>query len=81
MRRPASAPEPGLDIDSLRARIEEKINAVISVTSDSLNDDRANQHRTLDSPAEYLRLSYACPAMVTVNPNASGGARQHVEVQ
>jgi len=71
----SAAPEPGLDIDSLRARIEEKINAVISVTSDSLNDDRANQHRTLDSPAEYLRLSYACP-MVTVDPKTSA-ARAH----
>ena len=66
----SATPEPGLDINSWRARIEEKINAVISVTSDSLNDDRANQHRTLDSPVEYLRLSYACP-MVTVDPKTS----------
>jgi len=66
----SAAQEPGLDINSWRARIEEKINAVISVTSDSLNDDRANQHRTLDSPMEYLRLSYACP-MVTVDPKTA----------
>src|SRR5579859_1047902 len=66
----STAPEPGLDINSWRARIEEKINAVISVTSDSLNDDRASQHRSLDSPQEYLRLSLACP-QVTLNPNAS----------
>jgi hypothetical protein len=66
----SAAPEPRLDINSWRARIEEKINAVISVTSDKLNDDRANQHRTLDSPVEYLRLSYACP-MVTVDPKTA----------
>ncbi len=71
----SAAPEPGLDINSWRARIEEKINAVISVTSDTLNDDRANQHRNLDSPGEYLRLSYACP-MVTVDP-ATAAARAH----
>jgi hypothetical protein len=65
-----AAPEPGLDVDSWRARIEEKINAVIAVTSDSLNDDRANQHRSLDSPGEYLRLSYACP-IVTVDPKTA----------
>jgi hypothetical protein len=66
----SATPSPGLDIPSWRARIEEKINAVISVTSDSLNTDRAVQHRTLDSPMEYLRLSYACP-QVTMDPSAS----------
>jgi hypothetical protein len=66
----AAVPEAGLDLNSLRERIEEKINAVISVTSDSLNDDRASQHRTLDSPLEYLRLSDACP-QVTVDPTGS----------
>lgn len=71
-----AAPEPNLDVNSLRARIEEKINAVIAVTSDSLNDDRANQHRRLDSPMEYSRLSFACP-QVTVDPGGSAArARQ-----
>jgi hypothetical protein len=72
-----AAPEAGLDLNSLRTRIEEKINAVISVTSDSLNDDRASQHRTLDSPLEYLRLSDACP-QVTVDPM---GAAERTRVQ
>jgi hypothetical protein len=57
----ADAPSPGIDLQSWRERIEEKINAIISVTSDSLNTDRAAQHRTLDSPQEYRRLSAACP--------------------
>jgi hypothetical protein len=71
----SAAPEPGLDLNSLRARIEEKINAVIAVTSESLNDDRANQHRNLDSPTEYQRLSFACP-QVTVDPSASAARAQ-----
>jgi len=57
----SQAPPAGLDLQSIRDRIEEKINAVIAVTSDSLNTDRAAQHRTLDSPQEYRRLSAACP--------------------
>ena len=75
----SAAPEPGLDLDSLRSRIEEKINAVIAVTSDSLNDDRASKHRKLDSPQEYRRLSYACP-QVTVDPDgAAAAARFHTD--
>jgi hypothetical protein len=66
----ASTPQTGLDLVSWRARIEEKMNAVIAVVSDALNDDRSTWHRQLDSPAEYQRLSVACP-QVTLNPNAS----------
>jgi hypothetical protein len=62
-----AAPEAGLDVGSMRSRIEEKVNAVISVVADSLNDDRSSQHRKLDSPQEYRRLSLACP-QVTVDP-------------
>ena len=65
-----ASPEPGLDPAAWRARIEEKMNAVIAVVSDSLNDDRSLRHRRLDSPQEYQRLSLACP-QVTLNPNAS----------
>jgi hypothetical protein len=73
----AAAPEAGLDLGSWRSRIEEKINAVISVVSDSLNDDRSSRHRRLDSPQEYLRLSLACP-QVTVDPEvAAERARSH----
>jgi hypothetical protein len=66
----STAPSPGLDVQSWRQRIEEKINAVISVQSDALNSNRAARHRTLDSPEEYWRLSAACP-QVTVDPSAS----------
>lgn len=65
-----AAPEAGLDVGSMRSRIEEKINAVIAVVADSLNDDRSSRHRKLDSPQEYTRLSYACP-QVTVDPEES----------
>jgi len=66
----SAAPEAGLDVGSMRSRIEEKINAVIAVVADSLNDDRSSRHRKLDSPQEYMRLSYACP-QVTVDPEGS----------
>jgi len=66
----SAAPEAGLDVDAARSRIEEKINAVIAVVADSLNDDRSSRHRKLDSPQEYRRLSYACP-QVTVDPEES----------
>ena len=62
-----ATPEAGVDIGSMRSRIEEKINAIISVVADSLNDDRSSRHRKLDSPQEYRRLSFACP-QVTVDP-------------
>jgi hypothetical protein len=66
----STKPSPGLDVQSWRQRIEEKINAVISVESDALNANRAARHRILDSPEEYRRLSAACP-QVTVDPSAS----------
>jgi hypothetical protein len=68
-----AAPETGLDIGSLRSRIEEKINAVIAVVADALNDDRSNRHRKLDSPQEYQRLAYACP-QVTVDPEEAAAS-------
>jgi hypothetical protein len=75
----STAPSPGLDVQSWRQRIEEKINAVISVQSDALNFNRAARHRILDSPEEYRRLSVACP-QVTVNPSSSA-ARARMPVR
>jgi hypothetical protein len=72
----STKPSPGLDVQSWRQRIEEKINAVISVESDALNSNRAARHRILDSPEEYWRLSQACP-QVTVDPS-SAAARARV---
>jgi hypothetical protein len=76
----SAAPSPGLDVQSWRQRIEEKINAVISVESDALNSNRAARHRILDSPEEYWRLSAACP-QVTVDPSSTAArARTPVRV-
>ena len=72
----APAPEVALDIDARRSRIEEKINAMIAVTSEVMNADQVAQQRELDSPEEYRRRSNACP-MVTFNQvqPGSGGVR------
>jgi hypothetical protein len=72
----AAAPEAALDIDARRSRIEEKINAMIAVTSEVMNADQVAQQRELDSPEEYRRRSNACP-MVTFNQvqPGSGGVR------
>jgi hypothetical protein len=63
----ASAPEATLGIDARRSRIEEKINAMIAVTSEVMNADQVAQQREVDSPEEYRRRSNACP-VVTFNP-------------
>jgi hypothetical protein len=72
----AAAPEATLDIDARRSRIEEKINAMIAVTSEVMNANQVARQREVDSPEEYRRRSNACP-MVTFNPvqPRSGGAR------
>jgi hypothetical protein len=54
------------DSSAVRARMEEKINAMLSVTYDSMAIERALAHREHDSPDEYRRVSTACPP-VTVN--------------
>jgi len=67
----AAAPEASLDTDSRRSRIEEKINAMIAVTSEVMNADQAAQQRELDSPEEYRRRTDACPAYIVDPKNGA----------
>ncbi len=55
------------DPQATRDRIEEKIEAMVSVTADLLYAAWATDQRAVDSDAEYRRISNACP-QVTVNP-------------
>ena len=55
------------DSASVRERIEDKINAMLSVTYDSMAIERTLAHKEHDSPEEYRRVSMACPT-VSVNP-------------
>ena len=48
------------DPQMVRSRMEEKISAMVSVTSDLLYGDWAADQRAVDSPAEYRRISNAC---------------------
>ena len=54
------------DSSAIRERMEEKINAMLSVTYDSMAVERAAAHKLHDSPDEYRRVSTACPP-ITVN--------------
>ncbi len=48
------------DPQTLRSRMEEKVSAMVSVTSDLLYADWAADQRAVDSAAEYRRISNAC---------------------
>jgi hypothetical protein len=66
-----NVPAASYDTSSaIRERIEDKINAMLSVTYDTMAVERALEHQDHDSPAEYRRVSMACPA-VTVNTPAT----------
>jgi hypothetical protein len=58
---------PTADPQQLRSRIEEKVNAIISVTSDRMYADWKTDQQAVDSPEEYRRIRNACP-QVTVDP-------------
>ncbi|MDB5395894.1 MAG: hypothetical protein JWM91_3400 [Rhodospirillales bacterium] len=59
-----SVPVASYDSSSMvRERIEEKINAMLSVTYDSMAIERASAHQEHDSPDEYRRVSAACPTV------------------
>jgi len=60
-------PAPEANLSSVRHRIEEKINAVIAITSDELTEERVARQHGLDSPTEYHRLAEACP-QINVTP-------------
>ncbi len=68
-----SAVVPGRDqLQVARSRIEDKVNAVLSVTLDALNAERMQAQRAHDSPQEYERISTACPAAAVGVPAARG---------
>jgi hypothetical protein len=54
----------------VRERIEEKINAMLSVTYDAMSAERFLAQREHDSLEEYRRVSVACPA-ISVNAPSS----------
>ncbi len=58
---------PAGDAQAARDRMEEKIGAIVSVTSDLMYADWATDQRAVDSPAEYRRISDACPQVI-LNP-------------
>lgn len=58
------------DLAKVRERIEDKVNAMLSVTYDSMAAERAAVQQQHDSPEEYRRVSAACPT-VEVNPPAT----------
>jgi hypothetical protein len=59
-----SVAAPSYDSLSMaRGRIEDKVNALLTVIDDSLIADRAAAAAAHDSPEEYLRVSMACPTI------------------
>ncbi len=69
----ADGSPPGRDLRTQRQRIEEKIDAMISVVSDQLNADRSTEQRLFDSPEEYARVSAACPQVTLDPPRPAAG--------
>jgi hypothetical protein len=70
-----SVPAPSYEgLATARERIEDKVNALLSVIDDSLIADRAAAARAHDSPEEYRRVSMACRT-VTIDsaPSAPRG--------
>ena len=73
-----NVPAPSYDDSSMvRERIEDKINAMLSVTYDSMSIERALKHQQHDSPDEYRRVSMACPAVTVNTPVAAPRSRSH----
>ncbi len=56
------------DLPKVRERIEDKINAMLSVTYDLMSAERAVLQQQHDSPEEYRRVSAACPAIEINQP-------------
>ncbi|HEX4506643.1 MAG TPA: hypothetical protein VH722_13000 [Alphaproteobacteria bacterium] len=76
------------DLPKARGRIEEKINAMLSVTYDMLASDRGQAQADFDSPAEYRRVSAACSGVSVdastvpaARPPSIGGRRSYTRLQ
>lgn len=59
------------DLSSVRERIEEKINAMLAVTYDSMAAERGLLQQAQDSPQEYRRISNACSAVSVDAPSVA----------
>ena len=59
-------------LQTVRSHIEDKVNAMLSITLDALNVERLKAQHAHDSPEEYERLSTACPAATVGVPAAHG---------
>jgi hypothetical protein len=59
------------DLPKARERIEEKINAMLSVTYDLMAAERAAVQQQHDSPEEYRRVSAACPTIEVNQPDTA----------
>jgi hypothetical protein len=55
-----------------RGHIQDKIDAILSVTLDAMNAERTQAQHAHDSPEEYQRISTACPAASAGVPPAHG---------
>jgi hypothetical protein len=60
-----------------RGRIEDKVNALLTVIDDSLIADRAAAAAAHDSPEEYHRVSMACPAITVDAPAMAPHPERH----
>lgn len=65
---------PTTDPQLLRTRIEEKVNAIIAVTSDRMYADWKADQQAIDTMEEYRRISNTCP-QVTVDPSIGPSLR------
>jgi len=66
---------------TIRERVDDQINSTLSHINDSMAIERALEHADHDSPAEYRRVSMACPG-VSVNPSlVEPRSRSHIDSQ
>lgn len=64
------------DLAKARERIEDKINAMLSVTYDSMAAERVAAHQQHDSPDEYRRVGMACPNIEVNQPDTAPHPRE-----
>jgi len=64
------------DLAKARERIEDKINAMLAVTYDSMTAERAGLHQLHDSPEEYRRVSGSCATVEVNQPDTAPHPRE-----
>jgi hypothetical protein len=60
-----------------RERIEDKVNALLTVIDDALIADRAAAAAAHDSPEEYRRVTMACPTITVDAPSIAPHPERH----